>query len=86
MSGNHRTRLDPGAIGSSTAVYQIVLNNGQRLEGKIEKESPESGKLEDFLIHEASGEVQVASVEITSVDTKKTHVLAPTTGSNGLGL
>ncbi len=39
----------------STAVYQIVLNNGQRLEGKIEKESQEAGKPENFLIHEATG-------------------------------
>jgi putative salt-induced outer membrane protein YdiY len=55
----------------STAIYRIVLNNGHRLEGKIEKEPPESGKPDDILIHEASGEVQVASVEVATIDTKK---------------
>src|SRR5271155_5574273 len=55
----------------STAIYRIVLNNGQRLEGKIEKQSGENGKAEDFLIREATEEVQVPSVAIVSIDTKK---------------
>jgi len=41
----------------SGAIYQIVLSNGQRLEGRIEKASSEKGKTEDFLIREAAGEV-----------------------------
>jgi uncharacterized protein DUF481 len=55
----------------STATYRIVLNNGQRLEGKIEKLSGEKTKTEDFLIREASEEVQVPSVAIVSFDQKK---------------
>jgi putative salt-induced outer membrane protein YdiY len=55
----------------STAIYRIVLNNGQRLEGKIEKQSGEKAKTEDFLIREATEEVQVPSAEIVSIDTKK---------------
>src|SRR5271167_1289870 len=55
----------------STATYRIVLNNGKRLEGKIEKNSGEGAKTEDFLIREATEEVQVPSAEITSIDTKK---------------
>jgi len=55
----------------STATYRIVLNNGQRLEGKIEKQSGEKANTEDFLIREATEEVQVPSVAIVSIETKK---------------
>ena len=55
----------------STAIYRIVLNNGQRLEGRIEKQSGEKAKTEDFLIREATEEVQVPSVAIASIETKK---------------
>jgi hypothetical protein len=55
----------------STATYRIVLSNGQRLEGKIEKNSGETAKPEDFLIREATEEVQVSSADIASIETKK---------------
>src|ERR1700722_15406309 len=55
----------------STATYRIVLNNGQILEGKIERQSGEKAKTEDFLIREATEEVEVPSVAIVSIDTKK---------------
>jgi putative salt-induced outer membrane protein YdiY len=55
----------------STATYRIVLNNGQRLEGKIEKDSGEKAKPQDFLIREATGEVEVSSADIASIETKK---------------
>ena len=55
----------------STATYRIVLNNGKILEGKIEKVSAEEAKQQDFLIREATQEVQVPSVEIVSMETKK---------------
>ena len=55
----------------STATYRIVLNNGTRLEGKIEKVAGEKAQDQDFLIHEAAEEVQVPSADIVSIDTKK---------------
>jgi len=55
----------------STATYRIVLNNGKILEGKIEKVSAEAAKQQDVLIREATQEVQVPSVEIVSMETKK---------------
>ncbi len=55
----------------STATYRIVLNNGQILEGKIEKDSAGNGKSEDFLIHEATEEVQVPSASIVNIDSRK---------------
>ncbi len=55
----------------TTATYRIVLNNGQRLEGKIEKNSSDKAKTEDFLIREAMEKVEVPSASITRIDTKK---------------
>lgn len=55
----------------TTATYRIVLNNGQRIDGKIEKNSIGKGKNEDFLIREATEEVAVPSTSIASIETKK---------------
>lgn len=55
----------------STATYRIVLNNGQRLDGTIEKDSSSKEKTDDFVIREATEEVQVPSATIARIDTKK---------------
>ncbi|MGA7191938.1 MAG: DUF481 domain-containing protein [Candidatus Acidiferrales bacterium] len=54
----------------STAIYRIVLTNGKRLEGKIEKRSSEHATTEDFSIREATEETQVPSLEIVSIDSR----------------
>jgi hypothetical protein len=55
----------------STATYRIVLNDGKRLEGKIEKLSGETAKSEDFLIREATEEVQVPAAAVVNIDSRK---------------
>jgi hypothetical protein len=55
----------------STATYRIVLNNGQRFEGKIEKDSSANAKTEDFLICEASEAVKVSSAAVVIIDSRK---------------
>ena len=55
----------------SSATYRIVLNDGRRLEGKIEKHTVGKEKKEDFVIREATEEEEVPSAEIFSLDTKK---------------
>ncbi len=55
----------------STAVFQIVLNNGKRIVGKFEKVSSEKAKEQDFLIHEATEEVEVPSSSIAKIDSQK---------------
>jgi putative salt-induced outer membrane protein YdiY len=67
----------------STATYRITLNNGQRLEGKIERKTGAKG--EDFLIHEATEEVEVPSAEIFSIDTKKPTFWRDLQGAIDLG-
>jgi hypothetical protein len=69
----------------STATYRIVLNNGKRIEGKIEKVSRENAKEADFLIREATEEVQIPSTEIVSMDTKKPTFWRQLQGSMDLG-
>lgn len=54
----------------STATYRIVLTNGKRLEGKIEKRSSEHATTEDFSIREATEETEVPSLEIVSIDSR----------------
>lgn len=55
----------------STRTFQIVLNNGHRVVGKIEKIVTENGKPEDFVIREATEEVQIPSAEVAGMDTQK---------------
>lgn len=69
----------------STAIYRIVLNNGKRMEGKIEKVSGEKAKKENFVIREATEEVQVPSTEIVSMETKKPTFWRQLQGSIDLG-
>ena len=54
----------------SAATYRIVLTNGKRFEGKIEKKSGADAQREDVLIREATEETQVPSSEIVSIDSR----------------
>ncbi|MGA7189620.1 MAG: DUF481 domain-containing protein, partial [Candidatus Acidiferrales bacterium] len=69
----------------STATYRIVLNSGKRIEGKIEKLSGEKATEKDFLIREATEEVQIPSEEIVSMETKKPTFWRQLQGSIDLG-
>ena len=69
----------------STATYRIVLNDGRRLEGKIEKHTGEKEKKEDFVIREATEEEEVPSAEIFSIDTKKPTFWRDLQGAIDLG-
>jgi len=55
----------------SSAIFQIVLNNGHRLEGKIQKLPSENTGTEDFLIQAATEEVSVPSASVASVEPRK---------------
>jgi Protein of unknown function, DUF481 len=55
----------------STATFRIVLNDGKRIVGKFEKVSAEKAKEQDFLIHEATEEVEVPSTSIAKIDSQK---------------
>lgn len=69
----------------STATFQIVLNNGRRLVGKIEKASGEKAPQGDFLIREASREVRVTSASIVNIASKKPTFWRQLQGAMDLG-
>jgi hypothetical protein len=69
----------------SIAAYRIVLNNGTRPEGKIEKVPGEKAKDHDVLNHEATEEVQIASDTVVGIDTKKPTFWRQLQGSIDLG-
>ena len=69
----------------STGTYRIVLTNGKRFEGKIEKSSGENTKSEDFVIREATEVVPVPSAQVAVIDTKKPTFWRQLQGSLDLG-
>jgi putative salt-induced outer membrane protein YdiY len=85
VSGNIGLDWNQVQCVQSTATYRIVLNNGKRLEGKIEKDSSDKAKTEDFLIREATEVTQVPSAEIVSIDSRKPTFWRQLQGSMDLG-
>jgi len=69
----------------STATYRIVLNNGRRLVGKIEKVPAENTASGDFVIHEAAEEVQVPSAVVVAVESSKPTFWRQLQGSMDFG-
>jgi putative salt-induced outer membrane protein YdiY len=69
----------------STATFQIVLNNGQRFVGKMEKVSPEDEQQKDFVIREAAEEVRVPAASIASIDSSKPTFWRQLQGNIDLG-
>jgi putative salt-induced outer membrane protein YdiY len=85
VSGNIGLDWNQVQTVQTTATYRIVLNNGQRIDGKIEKNPNEPGKSEDFLIREATEEVAVPSASIASIETKKPTFWRQLQGNIDLG-
>jgi putative salt-induced outer membrane protein YdiY len=85
VSGN--VGLDWNQVDSvqSTATFQIVLNDGRRLVGSIEKVPGAKGKNEDFLIREATEEVQIPSASIATIDASKPTFWRQLQGSMDFG-
>jgi putative salt-induced outer membrane protein YdiY len=85
VSGN--VALDWNQVQSveSTATFKIVLNNGRRLEGKIEKVSGNRATREDFLIEEATEEVTVTSANVVNLETTKSTFWRQLQGSIDFG-
>ena len=55
----------------SSATFQIVLNNGKRLRGTIERTPVEEPGGRNVLIHEPTKDVRVSSAEVTNFDISK---------------
>jgi putative salt-induced outer membrane protein YdiY len=69
----------------STATYHIVMNNGQRVEGRIEKKSGKKSQAGDFLIREAIEEVRVPSANVVSIESTKSTFFRKLQGAVDFG-
>jgi hypothetical protein len=69
----------------STGRFQVVLNNGERVAGTIEKKSSAEAPDKDFAIHAAHGEVRAAAPDVVTVESQKRGFWRQLTGAIDLG-
>src|SRR5271168_676899 len=69
----------------STGGFQVVLNNGERVAGTIEKKAPAEATDKDFAIHDAHGEVHAASTDVVTVESQKQGFWRQLTGAIDVG-
>jgi hypothetical protein len=69
----------------STGGFQVVLKNGERVAGTIEKTATAAAPDKDFAIHAAQGEVRAASPDVVTVESQKRGFWRQLTGAIDLG-
>src|SRR5271155_4420600 len=55
----------------STADFQVVLKNGKRSAGKIEKVPTDEAQGKDLVVHLPSGEVRAAAQDVVTIESQK---------------
>ncbi len=55
----------------STGGFQVVLKNGERVAGTIEKVTPANAADKDFKIHAAPGDVRAAAPDVVTIQSQK---------------
>lgn len=69
----------------STANYQIVLSDGQRLTGKISKREVQSAEELDFKVSAPSGEVPISGTNVVQIGSQKQNFWRQLQGNIDLG-
>ncbi len=69
----------------SKAMFQIVLNNGQRYTGSISKEAASVTPGEDFMVHAAAKDVPVAGTDVVQIESQKQNFWRQLKGNIDLG-
>jgi putative salt-induced outer membrane protein YdiY len=69
----------------STGGFQVVLKNGERMEGTIEKKTTAEAPDKDFAIRAAQGEVRAAAPDVVTVESQKRGFWRQLTGAIDLG-
>jgi putative salt-induced outer membrane protein YdiY len=69
----------------STGGFQVVLKNGERVAGTIEKVAAAEAPNKDFAIHEARGEVRAAAPDVVTVESQKRNFWRQLTGAIDFG-
>jgi hypothetical protein len=70
----------------STGGFQVVLKNGERVEGTIEKKTPAEAPDKDFAIQAAQGEVRAAAPDVVTVESQKRNFWRQLTGAIDFGI
>jgi len=70
----------------STGGFQVVLNNGERVSGTIEKKATAEAPDRDFAIHAAQGEVRAAAPDVVMVESQKRGFWRQMTGAIDFGV
>jgi putative salt-induced outer membrane protein YdiY len=69
----------------SSGGFQVVLKNGERVAGTIEKNTPTEATDKDFAIHAAEGEVRASAPDVVTVESQKRSFWRQLTGTIDLG-
>ncbi len=69
----------------SSGGFQVVLKDGERVAGTIEKNTPTEATDKDFAIHAAQGEVRAAAPDVVTVESQKRGFWRQLTGAIDLG-
>jgi putative salt-induced outer membrane protein YdiY len=70
---------------NSTAGFQVVMNNGDRAEGTIEKVAAEQAPGADFRIRDGEREVSVSGDSVVNIESKQKSVVRQLKGAINLG-
>lgn len=70
----------------STAEFQVVLKNGERSAGKIEKVSADEAPGKDFVVHVPTGEVRTSAPEVVTIESQKQNFWRQLTGAIDFGI
>jgi len=65
--------------------FQVVLKNGDRVAGTIEKVTAAEGQDKDFAVHAAQGEVRAAAPDVVTVESQKRSFWRQLTGAIDFG-
>jgi hypothetical protein len=69
----------------STAGYQVVMENGNRAAGTIEKVSADKAPGADFKIRTGDGEISTPGTNVVNIESKKKSFISQLTGSIDFG-
>jgi putative salt-induced outer membrane protein YdiY len=69
----------------STGGFQVVLKNGERVAGTIEKKTAAEAPDKDFAIHAAEGEVRASAPDVVTVESQKRGFWRQLTGAIDVG-
>ena len=85
VSGSTGVDWDQVERVQSTGGFQVVLRNGERVAGTIEKKPTAEAPDKDFAIHAAQAEVRAASPDVVTVESQKRGFWRQLTGAIDLG-